>query len=254
MVRKWLSWVGQAMLFPRSGAALAQACVAIWGSIGLETMVSIAPCSGAALAQACVAIWGSIGLETMVSIAPCSGAALAQVCVAIWGSIGLETMVSIAAWRAGWIVKPSFWHRWSEKSGVKNRLPGPARACGFTATTLFLVGLRNWKNQVSWTWLCGSGSGRKVMRKQAAGERRCENRTEAGSRAEVGPQTVLVRRALPARRSAPWEAMTRTTTTTTLIIKTGTMGCDWWRCVIRECDCRFLDALSQWSQGGQRFQ
>ena len=34
------TWTGQAMLFPRSGAALAQACVAIWGSIGLETMVS----------------------------------------------------------------------------------------------------------------------------------------------------------------------------------------------------------------------
>ena len=28
------------------------------------------------------------------------------------------------------------------------------------------------------------------------------------------------------------------------------MGCEWLRCVIGECNCRLLDALSRWAQGG----
>ena len=28
------------------------------------------------------------------------------------------------------------------------------------------------------------------------------------------------------------------------------MGCDWWCRVIGECNCRLLDALSRWAQGG----
>ena len=32
------------------------------------------------------------------------------------------------------------------------------------------------------------------------------------------------------------------------------MGCEWWRCVIGECNCRLLDALEWWSQGGHGWQ
>ena len=28
------------------------------------------------------------------------------------------------------------------------------------------------------------------------------------------------------------------------------MGCDWWCRVSGECNCRLLDALSRWAQGG----
>ena len=32
------------------------------------------------------------------------------------------------------------------------------------------------------------------------------------------------------------------------------MGCDWWCRVIGECNCRLLDALSRWAQGGHGLQ
>ena len=152
------SWTGQAMLFPRSGAALAQACVVLVRN-GFRRDVLISEPGEK---------WGENSFPGPAW--PCGFTVATCFFVSRWNCKNQVTEVGsrTEAGAKTFLVLNGFSRdvltsEPGEKWG-QNSFPGPAWPCGFTVATRFFVSRWNCKNQV----------------------------TEVGSRTEAGAKTFLV--------------------------------------------------------------